>query len=98
MSDINLEINFRHPIWDSVNQRFYRFSYEILPKENIQDDEEKIKSKVYLTILDKDFKVLGETHINELSRYPTTHFFKEGKIWIYENVDDELAFVRLGIN
>jgi hypothetical protein len=98
MSDINLEINFRYPIWDSENQRFYRFSYEILPKENIQDDEEKIKSKVYLTILDKDFKVLGETHIKELSRYPTTHFFKEGKIWIYENVDDELGFVRLGIN
>jgi hypothetical protein len=98
MNEINQEINFRNPIWDSKNQRFYRFSYETLPKENIQDEEEKQKSKVYLTILDKDFKVLGETLVKELSKYPSTHFVKDGKIWMYENVDDELGFVRIGIN
>jgi hypothetical protein len=98
MNEINQEINFRNPIWDNKNQRYYRFSYESIPKANIQDEEEKQKSRVYLTILDKDFKVLGETHIKELSRYPTTHFVKDGKIWIYENVDDELGFVRLRIN
>ena len=98
ISEIGQEINFRNPIWDSKNQRFYRFSYESLPKENLQDEEEKQKSKVFLTILDKDFKVLGETLIKELSKYPSTHFVKDGKIWMYENVDDELGFVRMGIN
>ncbi|MCS4433731.1 DUF4221 domain-containing protein [Aquiflexum gelatinilyticum] len=98
MNEINQEINFRNPIWDSKNQRFYRFSYETLPKENILDEEEKQKSKVYLTILDKDFKVLGETLVKELSKYPSTHFVKDGKIWMYENVDDELGFIRIGIN
>jgi hypothetical protein len=97
-SEIGQEINFRNPIWDSKNQRYYRFSYESLPKENILDEEEKQKSKVYLTILDKDFKVLGETLVKELSKYPSTHFVKDGKIWMYENVDDELGFVRIGIN
>jgi hypothetical protein len=98
MNEINQEINFRNPIWDSKNQRFYRFSYETLPKENIQDEEEKQKSKVYLTILDKDFKVLGETFVKELTKYPSLHFVKDGKIWMYENVDDELGFVRMGID
>ncbi|MCR9016877.1 DUF4221 domain-containing protein [Aquiflexum gelatinilyticum] len=98
MNEINQEINFRNPIWDSKNQRFYRFSYETLPKENIQDEEEKQKSKVYLTILDKDFKVLGETLVKEFSKYPSMHFVKDGKIWMYENVDDELGFIRIGIN
>lgn len=98
MSEIGQEINFRNPIWDSKNQRYYRFSYETLPKKNIKDEEEKQKSIVYLTILDKDFKVLGETLVRELSGDPSTHFVKDGKIWIYENVDDELGFVRMSIN
>ncbi|WP_113923742.1 DUF4221 family protein [Cognataquiflexum aquatile] len=98
MSEIGQEINFRNPIWDSKNQRYYRFSYETLPKANIQDEEEKEKSNVYLTILDKDFKVLGETLVKELQSSPTIHFVKDGKIWMYENVDDELGFVRMGID
>lgn len=97
-SEISQEINFRNPIWDSKNQRYYRFSYETLPKANIQDEEEKEKSNVYLTILDKDFKVLGETLVKELQSSPTIHFVKDGKIWMYENVDDELGFVRMGID
>jgi hypothetical protein len=98
ISTIGQEINFRNPIWDSKNQRYYRFSYESIPKANIQDEEEKQKSRVYLTILDKDFKVLGETLVKELKHSPATHFVKDGKIWMYENVDDELGFIRIGIN
>ncbi|MCH6235300.1 DUF4221 family protein [Cognataquiflexum rubidum] len=97
-SEIGQEINFRNPIWDNKNQRFYRFSYESIPKENFKDEEEKEKSKVYLTILDNDFKVLGETFVKELQSSPAKHFVKDGKIWIYENVDDELGFVRMTIN
>lgn len=97
-NEINQEINFRNPIWDSKNQRYYRFSYESIPKENFIDEEEKQKSKVYLTILDKDFKVLGETFVKGLQSSPATHFVKDGKIWMYENVDDELGFVRMGID
>ncbi|MCH6235303.1 DUF4221 family protein [Cognataquiflexum rubidum] len=98
MGEINQEINFRNPIWDSKNQRYYRFSFEALPKENLQDEEEKAKSKVYLTILDQDFKVLGETFVKELQSSPAKHFVKDGKIWIYENVDDELGFVVMTIS
>jgi hypothetical protein len=70
INEIRQEINFESPVWDSKNQRYYRFSFEALPKENLQDREEKGKSKVYLTILDKDFKVFGETFVKELQSSP----------------------------
>ena len=97
MNEMNQEINFAKPFWDSQNQRYYRFSYETLPQETLEDGIARSKSKVYLTILDRDFQVLGETLVNELTSPPGLHFVKDGKIWIYKNIDDELAFVRLTI-
>ena len=96
-SEISQEINFLRPIWDSQNKRFYRLSYESLPATSLSDGSLKYNNKIYLTILDKDFQVLAETLIEELNTPPITHFVKDGKIWIYKNLDDELAFVRLSI-
>jgi len=89
------EINFMAPFFDEVNQRFYRFSYEELDKEVDRDSGEKAKAKVYLTILDKDFNMLGESPVPTLSSSPAKHFAKDGKIWIFENIGDEMAFVRI---
>jgi len=97
ISGINQEVNFSKPIWDSKNQKFYRFSYENLPRETPLEQGELPKNKVYLTILDKDFTVLGESEVKELNYLPSAHFVKDGKIWLYHNIDDELAFVRLSI-
>jgi len=96
-SEISQEINFLKPIWDSKNDLFYRFSYESLPATSLPDGSLKYKNKIYLTILDKDFQVLAETLIEELKNPPSTHFVKDGKIWIFENIEDELAFIRLSI-
>jgi hypothetical protein len=92
------EINFMAPFWDEVNQRFYRFSFEELDIEVDRESGEKAKAKVYLTILDKDFNMLGESLVAELTTSPAKHFAKDGKIWIYENVEDELGFIRLAFD
>ena len=92
------EINFMAPFYDEVNQRFYRFSYEELDMEVDWESGEKAKAKVYLTILDKDFNMLGESPIPMLSSSPAKHFAKDGKIWMYVNVDDELGFVRMAFD
>lgn len=97
MGEINAEINFKKPIWDSKNKRYYRFSYENIPRDTPLEEGQKPKQKVYLTILDKDFQVLGESEVKEMDNVPNTHFVKDGKIWLYHNIDDELAFVRLSI-
>ena len=92
------EINFMAPFWDEVNQRFYRFSYEELDIEVDPEKGEKTRSKVYLTILDKDLNLLGESTVLVLNHKPGKHFAEDGKIWIFENMDDELGFVRLSFN
>lgn len=92
------EINFMVPLWDEQNGRFYRFSYKEKPKVNFSDETEQTKADVYLTVLDGNFKVLGESKVDILDRRPAKHFVKDGKIWIYENIDDELGFVRLSLN
>ncbi|WP_439490253.1 DUF4221 family protein [Algoriphagus sp.] len=81
------EINFMPPFWDPENKLFYRFSYQIVGG----------KAKVYLTALDEDLNQIGETKIPQLTKRPFRYFFKDGKVWFYENMDDELAFVRLSI-
>lgn len=87
------EINFLPPFWDEKNQVFYRFSYQELPTSNVED--QAIKADVYLTALDKDLNQIGETKLPLLTRRPGKHFAKDGNIWIYENLNDEMGFVRL---
>jgi hypothetical protein len=35
---------------------------------------------------------LGEIYLPELKKVPDYPFFKDGKLWSYVNVDDELGF------
>ena len=86
-SKFSKEINFMPPFWDLENQLFYRFSYQVIAG----------KANVYLTALDKDLNQRGETELPQLIQRPFRYFFKDGKIWFYENMDDELAFVKLSI-
>ena len=86
------EINFLPPFWDAKFRCFYRFSYEELPASSAGGE---IKAKVYLTVLDPDLNQIGEARVPQLTKRPAKHFAKDGKIWIYENMDDEMAFVRM---
>ena len=103
MADIYAEINFREPVWDPSTKRFYRFSYETIPgeisdKSLFEEEEKKPISKVYLTVLDENFNLLGESLVPQLQQPPSSVFVKDGKIWYYVNVDDELGFVRLAFD
>ncbi|WP_162415986.1 DUF4221 family protein [Cyclobacterium roseum] len=82
------EVNFMSPFWDSDRQCFYRFSYE----------ENESKTMVYLTAFDKDLNMLGEILVPQLTKKPGRHFVKDGKVWMYENMEDEMGFIRLAIS
>jgi hypothetical protein len=99
--EINLieqEINFSAPLWDDDNKIFYRFSYQAKPLDENTEEHAPQKYDIFLTILDASFKVLGESRLNALSKLPSKPFVKNGKIWLFENIDDELGFVRLTVN
>jgi hypothetical protein len=102
MEQVYAEINFQAPIWDAKNKRYYRFSYETAPTGDtdgplFQSAENKSISKVYLSILDENFKLLGES-LTALKQVPAYAFVKDGQIWSYVNVDDELGFVRIKLD
>ena len=100
MAEINSEINFQAPVWDEVNKRFYRFSYETIPGEITEEPspespEQKLISKVFISIFDEEFNLIGESLVSQLTQIPNSVFVKDGKIWHYLNVDDELGFIRM---
>lgn len=103
MNEIYSEINFMPPIWDEGNKKFYRFSYETQPKEEMdgplfESAESKPISKIFLTIFDENFTFLGESLVSQLDHIPSFPFVKDGKIWYYVNVEDELGFVRMSFD
>jgi len=52
---------------------------------------------VYISIFDEELNLLAESLVPELKASPKRHFIKDGKFWIFENIEDELAFMRLEI-
>jgi hypothetical protein len=42
--------------------------------------------------------LIGESLVPILNKTPGKHFVKGGKIWIFENIDDEMGFIRLSVD
>jgi hypothetical protein len=96
-------INFMAPIWDKDNKRFYRFSFETTPSTAtdtplFESPDQMVITRIILSVFDENFNLIGESEVPEMTKVPKTAFVKDGKIWIYVNVDDELGFARLTIN
>lgn len=92
---IQEEVNFTRLVWDEKNKVFYRFTHFNLPKVG----EESVKTKVFVSMLSPDLELLGEKEITDLGlKYPNPQFVKDGKIYLFLNLDDELAYVRLSVN
>ncbi|MBT0812886.1 hypothetical protein KIH41_16485 [Litoribacter ruber] len=57
------------------------------------------ESKIYLTVFDENFELIGETPIPELSPVSLSKYFvKDGVLWVYINVEDEMGFVRITVD
>jgi len=94
------DINYGQFIWDNQNRKYYRFSAKrIFGEEKTEFGMYKaISAEVFLSVFDEDFNLTAETKVKELKDKPAMHFVKDGKIWLFENIDDELAFVKMTIN
>ncbi|MCH7410785.1 DUF4221 domain-containing protein [Belliella sp. DSM 111904] len=95
----NEEINYGPFLWDMKNKKYYRFSVKTIYSEELTEFETyKVSgAEVFLSIFDKDFDLIAESKIPEFQNRPTKHFVKDGQIWLFENIDDELGFVRMKI-
>jgi hypothetical protein len=48
--------------------------------------------------MDKALQIIAETPLPMFDKNPSNHYVKDGKIWIFENLEDEMGFVRLSIS
>ncbi len=89
------EVNFTKLIWDDKNKVFYRFVFYSLP----QVGDEELRYRNFINILNDNFELIGEKEITDLGfSVPNPQFVKQGKIYMFLNLDDELAYVRLEVN
>ncbi|SNS11575.1 protein of unknown function [Belliella buryatensis] len=90
------DINFSPPHWDENKQLYYRFVHY----NRNQEIDGKLTSdgaEVHLLLMDKDFTVVSETLMENYSKAPSRHFVKDGMLWVFENINDEMGFIRLKI-
>ena len=82
-------LNYMEPRWDETREMFLRLGRKTFLGEKRGDPS---AFEVFLFAYDQDFNVLGETKIEGLNQVPENYFWKDGRLWSYINVEDELGF------
>ncbi|WP_439489336.1 DUF4221 family protein [Algoriphagus sp.] len=85
---VQSQIAFKNLMWDESRKLFFRIGS--ITKSDSPDMP--AKTSVFLYAFDSDMKLVGETLINDLQHIPEYPFFKDGKLYSYVNVEDELGF------
>lgn len=83
------QIEYGEFYWDEISQRYYRFARIGLPRA--APDSPK-RYEFFMFAYDKNLELKGETKLQGITEIPESGFFKDGKLWSYVNVEDELGF------
>jgi hypothetical protein len=83
------QIFFGDLLWDESRGIYFRFASITKPDAN---PELPKRSEVFLLAFDRELNLIGESKVEELPSQPSWPFFKDGKLWSYVNVADELGF------
>ncbi|WKV13772.1 DUF4221 family protein [Marivirga harenae] len=93
MTARNKAIRFKKLVYDKNRNQYYRFSsFSTTP------DQEDENWNIILTIFDENLNQINEIENIDLDEVPETYFVKNGKIYIYKNMEDEMGFKILSIN
>lgn len=83
------QVSYWDLVYDDKRKVYFRFAG--IPKPGF-DFGTWATGDVFLFAYDQDFKLIGEKQLGQLSKVPEYPFFKDGKLWSYVNVEDELGF------
>nr|MBI1231670.1 DUF4221 domain-containing protein [Cytophagales bacterium] len=93
------QVSFGPLVWDPQNKRYYRLSSSSTFGEERQERKllnETINVDVYLTVFDQEFNLISEMPLREFNNKSFAKYFvKDGILWVFENKDDEMGFVRI---
>ena len=88
-SKISSQITYSGLLWDEERKLFFRIGKIVIPSD-IPDGSPSIEN--YLIAFDPQMQLVGESKIDGLEEIIEYPFFKDGKLWSYVNVVDELGF------
>ena len=86
------DVSFNRFVYDIQNKRYYRFSQ----KFEKETPEENIFSPV-LTVFDDSLNQIFETDKLPIEKTFWKYFVKDSKLYLYENIEDEMGFIVLEI-
>ncbi|MBD3628421.1 DUF4221 family protein [Cyclobacterium sp.] len=88
------------PVYDAQNKRYWRLFYEhyftVEKTEGLFPKSSGVN--VYLALYDEELNLIQEAKLPFLTQKPSRHFIKDGMLWIFVNLEDEMGFVRLEID
>ncbi len=84
------EVNYGRLFFDDQNDIYWRFAKEM---DRMKGDT--ILFKTVLTAFDTDFNQLHEELLPSDFTLPSKYFARKGMIYLYLNIEDELALVRI---
>ncbi len=90
MAKVTTQIGFEKLLWDEERKLFFRLGTKLL--NSSIDENVTNKFDVYLFAYDENLNLLGEKLLENLLNPPRFYFLKDGKLWSYVNVEDELGF------
>lgn len=90
MKDKNKEVNYGRLFFDDQNEVYWRFAKEM---DHMKGDT--IMYKTVLTAFDPSFNQLHEELLPSGFTLPYKYFARQGMIYTYLNIDDEVHFVRV---
>lgn len=89
MAAVNAQINFGRFFWDDTRKLYFRLSQK---GKEVASPDQKLKYETFIHAYDKNLDLIGETKLDVLEDKLNDQFFKDGKLWTYVNVEDELGF------
>jgi hypothetical protein len=85
----SLEIYYQPLVFDQVNRRYYRLATKVKENQTVNNPS---RNK-YLSIFDENLQLIYEEDISSLDFQYPTYFAREGKLYFYQNQNDEMEFL-----
>jgi hypothetical protein len=95
MAAVNIQIDFGQFYWDDTRELYFRLSQRGI--ETASPNQE-MKYETFIHAYDENWGLVGESKLDELQDKLYDQFFKDGKLWSYVNVEDELGFAVFTFN
>jgi hypothetical protein len=95
------QVEYFPPVWDEINQQYLRLSSIRVFQDFVDDQSLLPKIKVvknYLSVFDVEFNLVNEIEIPDLSYTRGLYFAKNGSLWVFINLNDEMGFVRITLS